>query len=58
MPKYTVSHKKDFQNLLRIQKCINVDSENKIIDLQDLLKHGAGNIIVFSKYAFILVEKK
>lgn len=39
------------QNLLRIQKCINVDSENKIIDLQDLLKHGAGNIIVFSKYA-------
>ena len=39
------------QNLLRIQKCINVDSENKIIELQDLLKYGAGNIIVFSKYS-------
>lgn len=39
------------QNLLRIQKCINVDSENKVIELQDLLKYGAGNIIVFSKYS-------
>ena len=39
------------QNLLRIQKSINVDSDNKIIDLQDLLKYGPGNVIVFSKYA-------
>ena len=29
----------------------NDAAENKIIDLQDLLKHGTGNIIVFSKYA-------
>lgn len=39
------------QNLLRIQKCINVDSEDKTIDLLDLLKYGQGNVLVFSKYA-------
>ena len=39
------------QNLLRIQKTINVDSENKIIDLVDLMQYGKGNIIVFDKYS-------
>lgn len=39
------------QNLLRIQKIINVDSDEHIIDLQDLLKHGKGNVLVFGKYS-------
>lgn len=39
------------QNLLRIQKCINVDSEDKIIDITDLLKYGQGNALVFDKYS-------
>lgn len=39
------------QNLLRIQKAINVDAEDKVIDLQDLLKYGKGNVIVFDKYS-------
>lgn len=39
------------QNLLRIQKTINVDSEDKIIDLVDLMNYGKGNVIVFDKYS-------
>ena len=39
------------QNLLRIQKTINVDSEDKIIDLVDLMNYGKGNAIVFDKYS-------
>ena len=39
------------QNLLRIQKCINVDSEDRIIDMYDMMKYGKGNVIVFSKYS-------
>lgn len=39
------------QNLLRIQKAVNVDAEDKVIDLQDLLKYGRGNVLVFDKYA-------
>lgn len=39
------------QNLLRIQKAINVDSTDKIIDLVELLNRGEGNIIVFDKYS-------
>lgn len=39
------------QNLLRIQKTINVDMENHIIDLQDLLKYSKGNVLVFDKYS-------
>jgi len=39
------------QNLLRIQKAINVDSTDKTIDLQDLLAYGRGNVIVFDKYS-------
>lgn len=39
------------QNLLRIQKAINVDSEDKIIDIVELLRRGKGNVIVFDKYS-------
>lgn len=39
------------QNLLRIQKAINVDSESKIIDIVELLDRGKGNVIVFDKYS-------
>ena len=39
------------QNLLRIQKAINVDSDDKIIDIVELLDRGHGNIIVFDKYS-------
>ncbi len=42
---------KGLQNLLRIQKVINVDSDDKIIDLVELLNRGEGNIIVFDKYS-------
>lgn len=41
------------QNLLRIQKAINVDSTDKIIDLVELLNRGEGNIIVFDKYSSV-----
>lgn len=41
------------QNLLRIQKAINVDSTDKIIDLVELLNRGGGNIIVFDKYSSV-----
>lgn len=41
------------QNLLRIQKVINVDSTDKIIDLVELLNRGEGNIIVFDKYSSV-----
>lgn len=37
------------RNLLRIQKTINVDSDDKVIGVQDLLKYGKGNILVFGK---------
>lgn len=41
------------QNLLRIQKAINVDSTDKIIDLVELLNMGEGNVIVFDKYSSV-----
>ena len=41
------------QNLLRIQKAINVDSADKIIDLVELLNRGEGNVIVFDKYSSV-----
>lgn len=41
------------QNLLRIQKAINVDSTDKIIDLVELLNRGEGNVVVFDKYSSV-----
>ena len=37
------------QNLLRVQKAIMVDSETQTITLCELLKYGAGNVLVFGK---------
>jgi len=49
--KIYVQSQDGLQNLLRIQKAINVDSQDKTIDIQDLLKYGPGNVIVFDKYS-------
>ena len=40
---------KGFQNMLVVQKLINVDSDDKIIDIVDLCGLGKGNVIVFGK---------
>ena len=40
-----------FQNLLRIQKAINVDRDDKMIDVIELLNRGKGNVLVFDKFA-------
>lgn len=39
------------RNLLRVQKAIMVDSENKTIDIDTLLDNAEGNIFVFDKYS-------
>ena len=49
--KVYVQTQEGLQNLLRIQKAINVDSDNRIIELHDLLKYGHGNVLVFDKYS-------
>lgn len=49
--KIYVQSQDGLQNLLRIQKVIGVDSEDKTIDLSTLLRYGCGNILVFDKYA-------
>jgi len=49
--KIYVQTQQGLQNLLRIQKCINVDSSDKKIYLKDLEKYGSGNVIVFDKYS-------
>lgn len=45
------------QNLLRIQKAINVDSDDHIINIMDLQKYGAGNILVFNKYSSFWLKR-
>lgn len=37
------------RHLLRIQKAIMVDSEDKTIHIEELMKRGEGNVLVFSK---------
>lgn len=37
------------RNLLRIQKAIMVDSDNRTLSLQGLLTHGEGNVLVLGK---------
>ena len=39
------------RNLLRIQKAIMVDSDEHIIDFQELLNRGSGNALVFGKHS-------
>lgn len=40
---------KGFQNMLRIQKLVGVDSGNGTIGMIDLLNHAEGNVLVFDK---------
>ena len=47
--KVYVQTQKGLQNLLRIQKTIMVDSEDQTIDINDLVKYGEGNVLVFGK---------
>lgn len=50
--KVYVQSQKGFRNLLRIQKAIMVDNvAGKTIALQELLRRGEGNVLVFDKYA-------
>jgi len=41
--------KQGLKNLLRLHKTIMVDSLNKTISIQDLLKYADGNVLVFGK---------
>lgn len=47
--KVYVQTQKGLRNLLRIQKAIMVDSEDKTIDINELLNRAEGNIFVFDK---------
>lgn len=47
--KVYVQTQKGLRNLLRIQKAIMVDSEDKTIDISELAKRGEGNVFVFDK---------
>lgn len=49
---YASSHG-GFRNILRIQKAINIDREDKLIDFFDLMKFSEGNSIVFDKWSGI-----
>lgn len=45
------------RNLLRIQKKIMVDSDNRTLSLQGLLTHGEGNVLVLGKLASYWMKK-
>lgn len=45
------------RNLLRIQKAIMVDSDNRTISLQGLLTHGEGNALVLGKLTSYWMKK-
>lgn len=49
--KIYVQTQKGLRNLLRIQKAIMVDSDNKTIYIDELLQHAEGNIFVFGKHS-------
>lgn len=49
--KVYVQSQKGLRNLLRIQKAIMVDSDDKTIYIEELLKYGEGNVFVFDKYS-------
>lgn len=49
--KVYASTQKGFRNLLRIQKAINVDREDGLINYIELLKYACGNCLVFSKFS-------
>lgn len=45
------------RNLLRIQKAIMVDSDNRTLSLQGLLTHGEGNVLVLGKLTSYWMKK-
>ena len=49
--KVFVQTQRGLRNLLRIQKAIMVDSDDKTICIQELLDHAEGNVFVFDKYS-------
>lgn len=49
--KVYVQTQKGLRNLLRIQKAIMVDSEDKTIPFEELLNRSEGNVIVLDKYS-------
>lgn len=49
--KVFVQTQRGLRNLLRIQKAIMVDSDDKTIYIQELLDHAEGNVFVFDKYS-------
>jgi DNA polymerase-3 subunit alpha len=54
--KVYVQTQQGLQNLLRIQKAVMVDSENKTISLDELLDRGEGNVIVLDKYSSFWIK--
>ena len=49
--KVYVQSQRGLRNLLRIQKAIMVDSEDKTIGWNELLNRGEGNVLVLDKYS-------
>lgn len=49
--KIYASSQEGFMNILRIQKAINVDRDDKLIDYFTLLKYANGNAIVLDKWS-------
>lgn len=49
--KVFVQSQKGLRNLLRIQKAIMVDSDDKTIYIEELLNRAEGNVFVFDKYS-------
>ncbi|NDV63918.1 PHP domain-containing protein [Bacteroides sp. 224] len=54
--KVYVQTQKGLQNLLRIQKAIMVDSSDKTIQFDELIRRGDGNIIVLNKYSSFWIK--
>jgi DNA polymerase-3 subunit alpha len=55
--KVYVQTQKGLQNLLRIQKAIMVDSSDRTIPFDELLRRGGGDIIVLDKYSSFWVKE-
>ena len=49
--KIYVHTQKGFRNLLRIQKAINVDREDGMVDYLEVLNRADGNVIIFDKWS-------
>jgi DNA polymerase-3 subunit alpha len=55
--KVYVQSQKGLQNLLRIQKAIMVDSEDRTISLFELKNRGEGNVLVLDKYSSYWIKE-